>query len=72
MLIVRFIPMIAVLYLADHLGMQKKVATSAGTLSTKDPTFVLLLIGMILIVGTLSFLPVLSLGPIADFAITRT
>lgn len=71
MLIVRFIPMIAVLYLADHLGMQKKVATSAGTLSTKDPTFVLLLIGMILIVGTLSFLPVLSLGPIADFAITR-
>lgn len=71
MLAVRFVPMIAVLHLAEHLAAQKKVAIGAGTLSTKDPTFILLLIGMILIVGTLSFLPALSLGPIADFAITR-
>lgn len=71
MLLVRFIPITAVIYLAGNMAQKKAVATGEGTLSTRNPTFVGLLIGVILIIGALSFLPALALGPVADFFTTR-
>lgn len=67
MLMVRFVPMTAVIFLAGNLAQKKAVAVSEGTLSTSNGIFIGLLIGVILIIGALSFLPALALGPIADF-----
>ncbi|HBN81085.1 MAG TPA: potassium-transporting ATPase subunit KdpA, partial [Ruminococcaceae bacterium] len=67
MLVVRFIPMAAAIYLAGNMAKKKTVAVSAGTLSTTNGVFVGLLIGIILIIGALSFFPALALGPIADY-----
>lgn len=67
MLTARFIPMTAVIYLAGNLSKKKSVAASEGTLSTSDMMFTGLLIVVILLIGALSFLPALSLGPIADY-----
>jgi len=67
MLGARFIPMIAAIKLGGNLAGKKAVAASEGTLSTTDGLFMGLLTGIILIIGALSFLPALALGPIADF-----
>jgi len=67
MLLVRFIPITAVIFMAGNLAKKKSVAASEGTLSTTNATFIGLLIGIILIIGALSFLPALALGPIAEF-----
>ncbi|SEU00343.1 potassium-transporting ATPase subunit KdpA [Lacrimispora sphenoides] len=67
MLLVRFIPMTAVIFLAGNMARKKAVAVSEGTLSTSNGIFIGLLTGVILIIGALSFLPALALGPIADF-----
>lgn len=67
MLLVRFVPMVAVIYLAGNMAQKKTVAVSVGTLSTANGLFIGLLIGVILIIGALSFFPALALGPIADF-----
>ena len=71
MLLVRFIPMLAAIFLAGNLARKKAVASSEGTLSTSNLMFVGLLIAVILIIGALSFLPALALGPIADYFTTR-
>ncbi len=71
MLLARFVPMTAVICLAGNMAKKKKVAESGGTLSTTNGMFIGLLIGVILIVGALSFLPVLVLGPIADYFTMR-
>ena len=67
MLISRFVPMAAAIYLGGESRQKKDVAASEGTLSTNNAMFVGLLIGIILIIGALSFLPSLALGPIADY-----
>ena len=67
MIFVRFLPMISAIVIAGCMAAKKRVAESAGTLSTCNAMFVFLLIMMVLIVGALSFLPALSLGPIAEF-----
>lgn len=67
MLIVRFVPMIAVIYLASSLGSKKQVPASSGTLATTSPLFIGFLIVIVLIIGALTFLPMLALGPIAEF-----
>jgi len=67
MLFVRFLPIIGTLAIAGSLAGKKKIATSAGTLSTTNGMFVFLLILIVLIIGALSFLPALALGPIAEF-----
>ncbi|MEG1846715.1 MAG: potassium-transporting ATPase subunit KdpA, partial [Oscillospiraceae bacterium] len=46
---------------------KKQIATTAGTLSTTNGLFVFLIIFIILLIGALSFLPALALGPIAEF-----
>jgi len=67
MLISRFVPMVAVIFLAGNLANKKTVSAGEGTLSTSNSMFIGLLIVVIFIIGALSFLPALSLGPIAEF-----
>jgi K+-transporting ATPase ATPase A chain len=66
MLVGRFWVAIPVLALAGSLARKKKVPTSAGTMPTHSPLFVLWLVAVVVIVGALSFLPALALGPIAE------
>ena len=67
MLFVRFVPMVATLAIAGSLVQKKRVASGVGTLSTSNAMFVFLLIFVVLLVGALSFLPSLALGPIAEY-----
>ncbi len=67
MLFARFLPIIGTLAIAGSLANKKKIATSAGTLSTTNGMFVFLLILIVLIIGALSFFPALALGPLAEF-----
>jgi K+-transporting ATPase ATPase A chain len=66
MLIGRYLPMVFVLGLAGCLAAQRPVAVTAGTLRTHQPLFVVLTIGVAVILVFLAFLPVLSLGPLAE------
>ena len=67
MLFARFLPIVGTLAIAGSLAEKKKIATTAGTLSTTNGMFVFLLIFIVLLVGALSFFPALSLGPLAEF-----
>ena len=66
MLIARYWLAIPALAIAGSLASKKKVPASAGTLPTHTPLFIAWLIGVIVIVGALSFLPALALGPIVE------
>jgi K+-transporting ATPase ATPase A chain len=66
MFIGRFWVIIPVLAIAGSLAGKKKVPAGLGTLPTHTPLFVAFLIGVVLIVGALSFMPSLALGPIAE------
>ena len=66
MLVARYWLIIPVLAMAGSLAGKKKVPVSAGTLPTHTPLFIFWLIGVIIIVGALSFLPSLALGPIVE------
>jgi K+-transporting ATPase ATPase A chain len=66
MLIGRFFFIVPVLALAGNLARKKIVPESGGSFPVSGATFVLLLVSTILIVGVLSFFPVLSLGPIVE------
>jgi K+-transporting ATPase ATPase A chain len=57
---------IPALALAGSLAGKKTVPPGPGTLPTNGPIFVVLLMGVIVIVGALTFFPVLSLGPIVE------
>jgi K+-transporting ATPase ATPase A chain len=69
MLIGRYWMMLPTLAIAGSLAYKKHIPESAGTLRTDGPLFVGLLIGVILIVGALSFFPALALGPIVEHLI---
>lgn len=71
MLIGRFWVMLPVLAIAGSLAAKKRVASTAGTLPTHTPLFVVLLIGVVIIVGALSFIPALALGPIVEHLTLR-
>ncbi|SMD21069.1 potassium-transporting ATPase subunit KdpA [Kibdelosporangium aridum] len=62
----RFIPIIAVLCLAGSLAAQRKVPQTAGTLPTTSPLFATMLVGTVVLVAALTFIPALALGPIAE------
>jgi K+-transporting ATPase ATPase A chain len=66
MLIGRFVVIIPALAIAGHLVKKKISPPSAGTFATDTPIFGVLLVGVIVIVGALTFLPALSLGPIVE------
>lgn len=66
MLIGRFLMIIPLLALAGSLAQKKHVPASAGTFPTDTPTFAALLIGIVLIVGALTYFPAIALGPLVE------
>jgi len=62
----RYWPIVAVLAVAGSLAAKKRVPVTAGTMPTHGPTFVILLLGTVLLVGALTFVPALALGPIIE------
>jgi K+-transporting ATPase ATPase A chain len=62
---------IPALAIAGSMVQKKRVPVTAGTLPTHNPLFVFWLIAVVVIVGALSFLPALSLGPIAEHLMMR-
>jgi K+-transporting ATPase ATPase A chain len=66
MLLGRFVPIIAPVALAGSLALKKPTPFTAGTLRTDTITFAFVLLGTILLVGALLFLPAAVLGPVAE------
>ena len=66
MLVARFVPLIAALALGASVGKDRTVPFTAGTLRTDTGLFAGLLTGVIVIIGALTFLPALALGPIVE------
>ena len=71
MLIGRYWLAIAALAIAGSLVGEKKVPSTSGTLPTHGPLFIAWLIAVVIIVGALSFLPALSLGPLVEHLMLR-
>ena len=71
MLMGRFLMMVPVLALAGNLAQKKSVPPSPGTFPVNTPLFTVLLIGVVLIVGALTFFPALSLGPILEHLLLK-
>jgi K+-transporting ATPase ATPase A chain len=72
MLAGRFLMIVPALAIGGALVNKKVVPPSAGTFPTNGPLFVVLLVGVIIIVGALTFLPALALGPIVEHFIAPT
>jgi K+-transporting ATPase ATPase A chain len=66
MLVGRFFMMVPLLAMAGHLASKKRAPASAGSFPVNGPTFAILLASTVLIVGALTFLPALALGPIVE------
>jgi K+-transporting ATPase ATPase A chain len=62
----RFGVIVPVLAIAGSLAAKKRLAVTAGTLPTHGPLFVTLLIGSVLLVGLLNYVPALALGPVVE------
>src|SRR6185295_6048381 len=72
MLIARYWLAIPTLAIAGSLARKKHVPVSPGTLPTHTPLFVVMLIGVVIIVGALTFIPALALGPIVEHLLLAT
>ncbi len=66
MLIARYWLAVPILAIAGSLAAKKVTPTSAGTLPTHEPLFVVLLASIVIVVGALTFIPALALGPIVE------
>jgi K+-transporting ATPase ATPase A chain len=66
MLFARYWVAVPALAVAGSLAAKKQVPASAGTLATHTPLFVVLLVGTVVIVGALTHIPGLALGPIVE------
>src|SRR5690606_13997892 len=66
MVVGRFGVILRVLCIAGTMAGQRAVPLSQGTFPTDGPLFMALLIGVVLVVGALTFAPVLFLGPVAE------
>ncbi len=62
----RYVPLVSMIAIAGLLSRKKPIEATTGTLPTDNPTFLLFLIGIIVIVGAITFLPVLTFGPLAE------
>jgi potassium-transporting ATPase potassium-binding subunit len=71
MLLGRFGVIIPVMVIAGNLGKKNRTPVSAGTFTTDNYIFAILLIGVILIVGALTFFPAMSLGPIVEHLLMK-
>ena len=67
----RFLPILFVLAVAGALAGKKVSPAGLGTMRTDNPTFVFLLIGIVILVGALTFFPALLLGPVVQSLTTR-
>ena len=65
----RFGVIVPVLAIAGSLAAKKRIATTEGTMPTHGPLFVVLLIGVVILVGALNYVPALALGPVAEHLI---
>jgi K+-transporting ATPase ATPase A chain len=70
MLIGRFLMIVPIIALAGSLGQKRIAPPSAGTFPVSGFTFVVLLIGTVLLVGALNYLPALTLGPVVEHFLT--
>jgi K+-transporting ATPase ATPase A chain len=70
-LIGRFLMMVPVLALAGNLAQKKSVPPSPGTFPVNTTLFAVLLVGVIVIVGALTFFPALSLGPVLEHLLLK-
>jgi K+-transporting ATPase ATPase A chain len=68
----RYLPILAVLAIAGSLAIKEKVPAGPGTFPTHTPLFVGLLVSVVLIVGALTFFPVLALGPVVEHLLQGT
>jgi K+-transporting ATPase ATPase A chain len=68
----RYFLKVPVLALAGHLAAKKIVPTTAGTLPTHTPLFVAMLTGVVILVGALTFIPALALGPIVEHLLAHS
>jgi K+-transporting ATPase ATPase A chain len=66
MFIARFWPIVAALGIAGSLAAKKRVPVTDGTMPTHGPLFVALLIGSVLLIGVLTYVPALALGPVVE------
>jgi potassium-transporting ATPase potassium-binding subunit len=66
MFIGRFWPIVAALGIAGSLAAKKRVPVTEGTMPTHGPLFVALLLGSILLIGVLTYVPALALGPVVE------
>ena len=66
MLVGRFLMIVPLLAIAGSMVKKKRVAASAGTFPTDTPLFAGLLVGVIVIVGALTYFPGVSLGPVVE------
>ena len=66
LLLGRFPALVLPIAIAGFLAQKKRTPTTSGTLLTNDLTFAAMLLGTVLLVGALSFMPAVVLGPIAD------
>ena len=66
MLVSRFFCMLPVLAIAGSMAAKKSVPASSGTLPTHTPLFIALLAGVVVLVGVLTYVPALALGPVAE------
>ncbi|MGA2023480.1 MAG: potassium-transporting ATPase subunit KdpA [Steroidobacteraceae bacterium] len=62
----RFWPIVAALAIAGSLAAKKRIPVTEGTMPTHGPLFVALLIGSILLIGVLTYVPALALGPVVE------
>jgi K+-transporting ATPase ATPase A chain len=62
----RYVPIVALLLLADSMSRKQPVPMTTGTLRTDTPLFTGVTAGVILIMGALTFFPILALGPVAE------
>jgi potassium-transporting ATPase potassium-binding subunit len=72
MLVGRFLMIVPMMAIAGSLAAKKTAPPSEGTFPVHTPIFGVLLVGVILIVGALTFFPLLSLGPIAEHFLLRS
>lgn len=70
MLVGRFLMIVPIMALAGSLAQKKVAPASAGTFPVSGGTFVVLLLGTVLLIGALNFLPALALGPIVEHFLT--
>jgi K+-transporting ATPase ATPase A chain len=66
MLIGRFMMIVPILALAGNLASKRSVPASVGTFQTEGMTFIVLLVGTVVLIGALTFLPALAMGPIVE------